>query len=157
MSRLAIRGGTVLDQSGQSRTDVAIEDGRIVDVGATVDGDVTLDASGCIVNPGFVDLHVHLREPGREEAETIETGSRAAALGGFTAVVGMPNTDPAQDSVAVVACGLPRGARWRSSTSSAPWASVPGCARCSRRGASPSVERAPCSRRSASWPPPACA
>ncbi|HTH06158.1 MAG TPA: dihydroorotase, partial [Ilumatobacteraceae bacterium] len=51
---------------------------------------------------GFVDLHVHLREPGKEEAETIETGSRAAALGGFTAVVAMPNTDPAQDSVAVV-------------------------------------------------------
>jgi hypothetical protein len=52
--------------------------------------------------PGFVDLHVHLREPGREEAETIETGSRAAALGGFTAVVAMPNTDPTQDSVEVV-------------------------------------------------------
>jgi len=102
MSRLAIRGGTVLDQSGQSRTDVAIEDGRIVDVGATVDGDVTLDASGCIVTPGFVDLHVHLREPGREEAETIETGSRAAALGGFTAIVAMPNTEPAQDSLAVI-------------------------------------------------------
>ena len=102
MSRLAIRGGTVLDQSGQSRTDVAIEDGRIVDVGATVDGDVTLDASGCIVAAGFVDLHVHLREPGREEAETIETGSRAAALGGFTAIVAMPNTEPAQDSLAVI-------------------------------------------------------
>ena len=54
------------------------------------------------MSPGFVDLHTHLREPGREEAETIETGSRAAALGGFTAVVAMPNTEPAQDSVAVV-------------------------------------------------------
>jgi hypothetical protein len=52
--------------------------------------------------PGFVDLHVHLREPGREEAETIETGSRAAALGGFTAIVAMPNTEPAQDSLAVI-------------------------------------------------------
>src|SRR4029078_949273 len=102
MSRLAIPGGTVLDQSGQSRTDVAIEDGRIVDVGATVDGDVTLDASGCILTPGFVDLHTHLREPGKEEAETIETGSRAAALGGYTAVVAMPNTEPAQDSSGVV-------------------------------------------------------
>ncbi|HEY5424879.1 MAG TPA: amidohydrolase family protein, partial [Ilumatobacteraceae bacterium] len=102
MSRLAIRGGTVLDQSAQSRADVAIEDGRIVDVGATVDGDVILDATGCVVAPGFVDLHVHLREPGREEAETIETGSRAAALGGFTAIVAMPNTEPAQDSLAVI-------------------------------------------------------
>src|SRR4026209_3047306 len=102
MSRLAIRGGTVLDESGQSRADVAIEDGRIVDVGTTVDGDVILHATACIVAPGFVDLHVHLREPGREEAETIETGSRAAALGGFTAIVAMPNTEPAQDSLAVI-------------------------------------------------------
>jgi len=102
MSRLVIRGGTVLDQSGQSRADVAIEDSRIVDVGTTVDGDVVLDATGCVVAPGFVDLHVHLREPGREEAETIETGSRAAALGGFTAIVAMPNTEPAQDSLAVI-------------------------------------------------------
>ena len=67
-----------------------------------VDGETVLDAAGCVVSPGFVDLHVHLREPGREEAETIETGSRAAALGGFTAVVAMPNTDPAQDSRGVV-------------------------------------------------------
>ena len=54
------------------------------------------------MSPGFVDLHVHLREPGKEEAETIETGSRAAALGGFTAIVAMPNTDPTQDCVEVV-------------------------------------------------------
>ncbi|MEY3439365.1 MAG: dihydroorotase, partial [Actinomycetota bacterium] len=61
-----------------------------------------LDASGCIVSSGFVDLHAHLREPGKEEAETIETGSRAGALGGYTALVAMPNTDPPQDSVAVI-------------------------------------------------------
>src|SRR6476661_11024216 len=102
MSRLAIRGGTILDPSGQSRAEVAIEDGMIVAVGPSVDGDVTIDATGCIVAPGFVDLHVHLREPGREDAETIETGSRAAALGGFTAIVAMPNTEPAQDSLAVI-------------------------------------------------------
>ncbi|MDO8390247.1 MAG: dihydroorotase [Actinomycetota bacterium] len=107
MSRLVITGGTLLDQTGQRAGDLAIEDGRIVEVGSglagdAVRGDMVLDAGGCIVSPGFVDLHVHLREPGKEEAETIETGSRAAALGGFTAVVAMPNTDPAQDSVAVV-------------------------------------------------------
>ena len=102
MSRLVITGGTLLDQSGERAGDLAIENGRIVEVGAGLTGDVTLDATGCIVSPGFVDLHVHLREPGKEEAETIETGSRGAALGGFTAVVAMPNTDPAQDSVAVV-------------------------------------------------------
>ena len=105
MARTVIRGGTVLDQRGERRADVAIDDGRITEVAedlAPSDGDVVLDATGCVVSPGFVDLHVHLREPGKEEAETIETGSRAAALGGFTAVVAMPNTDPAQDSVAVV-------------------------------------------------------
>ncbi|MFT3852409.1 MAG: dihydroorotase [Ilumatobacteraceae bacterium] len=105
MSRLVIHGGTVLDQIGRRDADVAIEDGVVVAVGSVGevgDADDVLEAHGCIVSPGFVDLHVHLREPGREEAETIETGSRAAALGGFTAVVAMPNTDPAQDSVAVV-------------------------------------------------------
>jgi dihydroorotase len=102
MSRLVITGGTVIDQTGSRAADVAIEDSRIVEVGTGLAGDRVLDAAGCIVSPGFVDLHTHLREPGKEEAETIETGSRAAALGGFTAVVAMPNTDPAQDSVAVV-------------------------------------------------------
>ena len=75
------------------------------EVGAELDptdGEEVIDAAGLVLAPGFVDLHVHLREPGREEAETIETGSRAAALGGFTAVVAMPNTDPTQDSVEVV-------------------------------------------------------
>jgi len=104
MTRIVIRGGTVLDQSGQRRADIAIADGRVSEVAPSIDGngDDLLDAAGCIVAPGFVDLHVHLREPGREDAETIETGSRAAALGGFTAVVAMPNTEPAQDSLAVV-------------------------------------------------------
>ena len=102
MTRLVITGGTVVDQQGERRADVAVQDGQIVEVGPDLAGDDVLDATGCIVSPGFVDLHTHLREPGKEEAETIETGSRAAALGGFTAVVAMPNTDPAQDSVAVV-------------------------------------------------------
>lgn len=105
MTRLLITGGTLLDQHGERPGAVAVVDGRISEVAAAIepgDGDDVLDATGCIVSPGFVDLHVHLREPGKEEAETIETGSRAAALGGFTAVVAMPNTDPAHDSVSVV-------------------------------------------------------
>jgi len=102
MSRLVISGGRLIDQTGERVADLAIENGVVVEVGNGLTGDRTLDATGCIVSPGFVDLHVHLREPGKEEAETIETGSRAAALGGFTAVVAMPNTDPAADSVAVV-------------------------------------------------------
>ena len=65
-------------------------------------GAVVLDATGCVVAPGLVDLHTHLREPGREESETIETGTRAASLGGYTAVVAMPNTEPALDSAEAV-------------------------------------------------------
>ena len=102
MNEWVIKGATIVDPDGTRRGDVAIADGRISEVGANLSGERVLDASGCIVSPGFVDLHVHLRQPGREEAETVETGSRAAALGGFTAVVAMPNTEPAQDSVAVV-------------------------------------------------------
>ncbi|MDZ7733449.1 MAG: dihydroorotase [Acidimicrobiia bacterium] len=77
-------------------------DGRVVGIGDDLRADRELDATGCVVAPGLVDLHTHLREPGREEAETIETGSRAAALGGFTAVVAMPNTDPPIDDASVV-------------------------------------------------------
>jgi dihydroorotase len=102
---LLITGGRLMDQRGERRGDVRVADGFVVDVGdglAPSGDDQVIDASGLVVSPGFVDLHVHLREPGREEAETIETGSRAAALGGFTAVVAMPNTDPTQDCVEVV-------------------------------------------------------
>ena len=99
---VVIKGGTILNQNGELRADVRIENERIVEIGTNLDADIKLDASGCIVTSGFVDLHAHLREPGKEEAETIETGSRAGALGGYTALVAMPNTDPPQDSVAVI-------------------------------------------------------
>ena len=102
---LSIIGGTIVDQHGARRADLRVVDGLIAEVGADLarhDGDRALDATGLTVSPGFVDLHTHLREPGKEEAETIETGSRAAALGGYTAVVAMPNTDPTQDCVSVV-------------------------------------------------------
>jgi dihydroorotase len=102
MTSLVIKGGTVLDQRGEQRADVVVDGGVVTEVGSSLTGDVTLDAAGCMVSPGFVDLHVHLREPGREEAETIESGSRAAARGGFTAVVAMPNTEPPHDTLAVV-------------------------------------------------------
>ena len=102
---LLITGARVIDTNGERRVDVRVDDGLVGEVADhldTADGDEVIDANGLVLTPGFVDLHVHLREPGREEAETIETGSRAAALGGFTAVVAMPNTDPTQDSVEVV-------------------------------------------------------
>ena len=102
MTRIVLQGGAVVDSHGERKANVAIEGGVVVEVGGSVAGDTTIDASGCVVAPGFVDLHAHLREPGKEEAETIETGSRAGARGGYTALVAMPNTDPPQDSVAVI-------------------------------------------------------
>ena len=101
MPELLIRGGTVIDRTGERRADVRVVDGTVVEVGKGLSasaGATELDAGGCAVTPGLVDLHTHLREPGREEAETVESGTRAAALGGFTAVVAMPNTDPPLDS-----------------------------------------------------------
>ena len=112
-----IRGGTVVDQTGSRRADVLVRDGLVAAVGDAGGPGAqagsparVLDAGGCVVGPGLVDLHAHLREPGREEAETVETGARAAALGGYTAVVAMPNTEPAVDSAAVARHVLGLGA-----------------------------------------------
>jgi dihydroorotase len=105
-----IRGGTVVDGTGNRQADVLVRDGIVTAVGDGLDARSVLDASGCVVAPGLVDLHAHLREPGREEAETVDTGARAAALGGYTAVVAMPNTEPAIDSAAVVREVLDLGA-----------------------------------------------
>jgi len=99
---LVIKGGTVVDATGERVADVVIENSVVKEIGKNLRADSTLDASGCIVSPGFVDLHTHMREPGREDCETIATASRAGARGGYTALVAMPNTDPAQDNVAVV-------------------------------------------------------
>ncbi len=101
MSGWVIRGARIL---GAEAADIAVADGEIVEIGAAVSraGATVLDADGLVVLPGLVDLHTHLREPGREDAETIETGTCAAALGGFTAVHAMANTDPVADSAGVV-------------------------------------------------------
>ena len=106
----------MLDARGRRRADVVVADGVIRAVGPDVLGDApararVLEASGCVVAPGLVDLHAHLRQPGAEEAETVETGGRAAALGGYTAVVAMPNTDPPVDSAAVAREVLALGGR----------------------------------------------
>ncbi len=101
-----LAGGTVVDVDGERRIDVRIDpvSGRVVEAGADLDvvGSEVHDVSGAYVLPGLVDVHVHMRQPGREEAETVETGARCAALGGYTAVVAMPNTTPAIDCAAVV-------------------------------------------------------
>jgi len=90
---------------GEDAVDLLVDDGVVVEIGSGLTGDETvetLDAGGHVLLPGLVDLHVHLREPGGEESETVETGSHAAALGGFTAVFAMPNTDPVADTAVVV-------------------------------------------------------
>ncbi len=110
---VVIRGGTVVDAGGEQVADVVIRGAEVVEVGAGVAvprGATVLDAGGCLVAPGLVDLHTHLRQPGAEDAETVESGARAAALGGFTAVVAMPNTDPPVDSAAVALEVLSLGA-----------------------------------------------
>ena len=107
MKPLLIKGGRVIDPASKlDRTaDVLLVEGKVAEVGGRVaapEGAEVLDAKGCVVAPGFVDLHVHLREPGREDVETIATGARAAAAGGFTSVCAMPNTDPVTDNQAAV-------------------------------------------------------
>lgn len=102
---MIVRGGTIVDQTGERNADIVVEKGRIAAVGEAIEPGrsmLVLDAGGCIVSSGLVDLHAHLREPGGEDAETIESGSRAAAVGGYTAVVAMANTDPPIDCAAVV-------------------------------------------------------
>ena len=108
MSTLAIHNARVIDPAlgRDGIADIVIVDGRIARVGpnegdAVLDAD-RIDATGLVVAPGFVDLHTHLREPGFEYKETIATGTRAAARGGFTTVCAMPNTSPALDSRAAV-------------------------------------------------------
>ncbi|HEY6930008.1 MAG TPA: dihydroorotase [Thermoanaerobaculia bacterium] len=104
-SALLVRGGRLVDpQSGRDGAfDLLLRDGVVAEVGAGLSaaGAEVLDASGLLVFPGFIDLHAHLREPGREYAETIASGLASAAAGGFTAVCAMPNTDPVNDSRAI--------------------------------------------------------
>jgi dihydroorotase len=113
-----IRGGRVVDPSLKMDAvlDVLLADGVVARVGERLDapeGAEPIDASGLVVVPGLIDVHVHLREPGQEHKETIRSGARAAAAGGFTSVVAMPNTDPPIDSPATVgfvkAAGLRAG------------------------------------------------
>jgi dihydroorotase len=96
-ARLLIRGASVL---GETTADLLVVDGTIAEVGPGLDADgaEVVDADGLVALPGLVDLHTHLREPGREDAETVLTGSRAAAAGGFTAVLAMANTSPVTDT-----------------------------------------------------------
>jgi dihydroorotase len=116
MARLLIRNGRILDPAnGRDETgDLLLVDGVVAGLGPGLDdtGAEILDASGLIVAPGFIDMHVHLREPGFEHAETIETGSRAAAAGGFTSICCMPNTKPVNDNATVTSYIVERARRY---------------------------------------------
>jgi dihydroorotase len=114
-SNLLIKGARLYGEG--DRVDLLLADGVIAEIGPEIgtglenpDDTEVIEADGLVVLPGFVDLHTHLREPGGEDAETIETGSAAAALGGFTAVFAMPNTDPVADNAVIVEHVHRRGA-----------------------------------------------
>src|SRR5512143_3627120 len=115
MARLLIKNGRVIDPASRHDgvADVWIEDGVIkgVGLGLPTAGSEVIDATGLIVAPGFIDMHVHLRQPGFEHAETIETGSRAAAAGGFTSVCPMANTSPVNDNPTVTSYIVERASR----------------------------------------------
>src|ERR1041385_6773995 len=110
MTRILLKGGRVVDpsQTMDSTCDVLVAEGRIEACGPRVAHEATapdiqvIDCKGLVVSPGFVDVHCHLREPGREDVETIATGARAAAAGGCTGACPMPNTDPVTDNQAAV-------------------------------------------------------
>ncbi|HSP69184.1 MAG TPA: dihydroorotase [Bryobacteraceae bacterium] len=116
MARLLIKNGRVIDPASgyDGVADVWIEDGVIKGVGPNItqpSGADVFDATGLLVAPGFIDMHVHLREPGFEHAETIESGSRAAAAGGFTSVCPMPNTKPVNDNATVTSYMIEKARR----------------------------------------------
>ena len=112
---IILRGGRIVDPSqGIDRVcDLLIKDGKIAKTGVNIsrEGAQVIDAAGLVVCPGFIDVHCHLREPGFEYKETIASGTRAAARGGFTTVCAMPNTDPVTDSRSIVDFVLARAAR----------------------------------------------
>jgi dihydroorotase len=103
VSAILFRGARVVDPAAgvDAVGDIAVADGVVIAADAAKGADV-IDCAGLVLAPGFVDLHTHLREPGREDKETVETGSRAAALGGFTAIAAMANTDPVADNLSVI-------------------------------------------------------
>ncbi|MFB6466572.1 dihydroorotase [Cytobacillus sp. Hz8] len=101
MSILIKNGQLLTDDGKQVQTDIYIENGEIAEIGVSIvqEAEEIIDATGLLIAPGFVDLHVHLREPGGEQKETIATGTQAAAKGGFTTIAAMPNTRPVPDSI----------------------------------------------------------
>src|ERR1700737_3191050 len=107
---LILKGGTVVDHSGDNARDIGVEAGKIAETGDLLHAGAgeTIDVTGLHILPGVIDTQVHFREPGATHKEDFETGSRAAALGGGTAVFEMPNTNPATTSAAALADKMAR-------------------------------------------------
>ncbi|MDX2032487.1 MAG: dihydroorotase [Blastocatellia bacterium] len=116
-SSILIKNGTIVDpsQSLEAQRDLLVRDGRVAAIEPAIheDGIEIYDAAGLIVAPGFIDLHVHLREPGFEYKETIESGARAAIAGGFTSICCMPNTQPINDNSSVTSFILEQASKAR--------------------------------------------
>ncbi|MEE8191578.1 MAG: amidohydrolase family protein, partial [Gemmatimonadales bacterium] len=115
MKPVLLKGGRVVDpsQNHDAVADLLIVDGKVEALKKKLsapDGAEIVDCKGKVVAPGLVDIHVHLREPGREDAETVASGARAAAAGGFTSVCAMPNTDPVTDNQAAIGFIVKQGA-----------------------------------------------
>jgi dihydroorotase len=112
VTALLLRGARIVDpaQGWDGPGEVLLENGRVAAFGRRVKAGraPVMELGGRVVCPGFIDLHTHLREPGREDKETIATGTRAAAAGGFTAVCAMPNTEPVNDTAGITRAILER-------------------------------------------------
>ncbi|HEX6965755.1 MAG TPA: amidohydrolase family protein, partial [Gemmatimonadaceae bacterium] len=116
MPSILLKGGRLIDPSQRLNEcgDLLLANGTVARIGGSIESGAdteVIDCSGAIVAPGFIDVHCHLREPGREDVETIATGARAAAAGGFTAVCAMPNTEPVTDNQAAVGFIIRQAAR----------------------------------------------
>ncbi len=111
--RKLFKNGHIIDPASSldAVRDIVIEDGKVAEIGENLSGDEVIDCSGYVIAPGLVDMHVHMREPGQENKETIATAAQAALAGGVTTILGMPNTVPAADNASVVTFILSQGAK----------------------------------------------
>ena len=106
---MIIKNGQVVFCDGVAKKDILVENGKIVKIADCIDGDEVIDATGLHIFPGLIDMHVHLREPGFERKENIESGAKAAVKGGFTQICCMPNTSPVADNKVVISYIVQRG------------------------------------------------
>ena len=98
IEKYILKNGKILKEKGFEKKDILIENNKIIKIDNNIDGEKIIDCTNKIITPGFVDVHVHLREPGFEKKENIKSGSLAAITGGYTHIFAMPNTNPCMDN-----------------------------------------------------------